>query len=824
MRLVVRAALLVGLSCRAALAADPAALCAIASSSPWTLRELETQHVPIVSYDPDTGTAYVVATPGDQRRLAAAGFALATVEPDVDARRQRLAAARALGAYHTYDETVAEVESLAAQYPAICRLETLGQSVEGRPLLGLKISDEPAIDDPTEPDVLFVGCHHAREFMSVEVPLDLAHTLLEGYGVRPQITGLVDSREVWIVPLLNPDGHVFQEEYAASPAWSPPGWRKNRRPNPDGTFGIDPNRNYSFQWAYDDEGSSAEGTDETYRGPAPFSEPETQAMRRLVERQRFVVAVSFHSFGGLLLYPWGYTRDTLTDDQPVFAVLADSMVGSNGYRPGNAYFGTIYKTNGEFCDYLYGELSLQKPQQTFAFTFELNTGGEGGFWPDETRIAPTCAALRPAHLFAIAAAGGVRGPLAPPQPLLVAQQDSQDRRRIQLDWTQPVDAENPVDHYEVFEILSAPVGTAAPVICAAGARTVLGSGIPRPGSGHVVLHVDAQLEPLWDYAYVEARGRDGAWHALRGTATTNASPTGRNSGNGWTGHVIDRRLGFDIDAIQGDHFDLALRLDAAPTAPRPPYVEARLDLAATFLEERNVIDPHVTGTHYTVVSNRGGIVGFGVTAVDVQGQRTDSEIRFFALPVTAVSLQDVEVVAEGQTIEARWHPASGEAQIEAWVRAVRAGDAVASVPEAPVADGFARAATVAGTDGALRFEAAPGRWRVLLCGVDAEGSRWFGPWDIDVQSATRFVAVANPWQGSGTIRFAVANAGPTRVEICRADGRLVRVLSRGEQTAGTHAVAWDATDGQGRRVAPGVYFVRLMHAGRVTARRLVLLR
>jgi hypothetical protein len=96
--------------------------------------------------------------------------------------------------------------------------------------------------------------------------------------------------------MLNVDGHVFQQHYQASENWAPPGWRKNRRPNLDGTMGVDLNRNYAYNWGWDNEGSSAEGLDETYRGTNPYSEPETDIMRQLAERQKFVLAVSYHSF------------------------------------------------------------------------------------------------------------------------------------------------------------------------------------------------------------------------------------------------------------------------------------------------------------------------------------------------------------------------------------------------------------------------------------------------------------------------------------------------------------------------------------------------
>src|SRR5262245_13322219 len=135
-------------------AAEPAGLWAVASRSAWTLRELEQARAQLVSYDPDTGIAYVVATAAEQERLRAAGFVLSTVQPDVDAGLRRIAASRELGLYHTFEETAAELADLAARFPQLCKLESLGPSLEGRDLWALKISDAPEQDDPSEPDVL----------------------------------------------------------------------------------------------------------------------------------------------------------------------------------------------------------------------------------------------------------------------------------------------------------------------------------------------------------------------------------------------------------------------------------------------------------------------------------------------------------------------------------------------------------------------------------------------------------------------------------------------------------------------------------------------
>jgi len=806
----------------------PASLVAVASRSPWTLRELEAAGAAFASWDPETGTAHVVATAAEIQRLQAAGFAVATLAPDVDAGRAGIVAARALGAYHTFAECESALVDLAARFPDWCRLESIGKSIENRDLWALKISDAPAEDDAAEPDVLIMGCHHAREFMSVEVPLHFARTLLEDAATNARLRGLIETRELWVVPMVNPDGHVYQEEFAAGPDWSPPGWRKNRRSNFDGTTGVDLNRNYGFQWGLDEEGSSGDGLAETYRGSAAWSEPETRAVRDLVERQRFVIALTYHSYGSLWLYPWGHTRGELTEDHAVFAALADSMVRSNGYRAGNAALGTIYLTNGECTDFLYGEVNIRKPQRTFAFTPELNSSAEGGFWPPEARIAPTCAAMWPANLFALEVAGAARRPLPPPAPVLAATQDPADGRRIALSWAQPSDADNPVSHWEVFEIAPAGAVTTVAADLAASGRAMLAQALPRPGSGRLAIRFDATLAPLWDYAYVEARAPGSEWVRLRGDATRDTSPTGRNAGQGLTGGIAGRTLVFELDAVTGDRIDVSVRLDAVASAPRTLRLRAQVDVAATYGEERRVIAPDVREPHYDVVADRPGLFAYGVTAVDRDGQHRDSEIFFFVIPTVAVALADVHVAREGAVSRLSWSGDVRDATLEVWTRALAPDAPVPGAVSAWASAGLVRVAATAvqsARSGQLEWAATAARELVVLRVHDATGGdRLAGAWAIESGLRTRIVSAANPCRGGGPIEFEIATAGRVDLEVFAADGRRVRTLWAARRAAGRSHVVWDGRDDSGRVLAAGVYFVRLQHAGVVAGRRVVLLR
>ena len=239
--------------------------------------------------------------------------------------------------YHSYEEVLFLMDSLANAYPDICKLDTIGVSQElGLVIQAMKISDNPGIEED-EPAILLDGLHHANEPVSMETCLAVLEHLLINYGTDTTITNWVDSIEIWIVPILNPDGWKYVvEENLASP-W----WRKNQRDNNgNGTFdpdydGVDINRNYDYNWA---TGGSGDPSSWTYRGPAPFSEKEAQAKRDLALSQKFVLSLSYHSHGEIIIYSWSDTPPA--PDQELIIEIADSIAsripvfsGAGTYQP-----------------------------------------------------------------------------------------------------------------------------------------------------------------------------------------------------------------------------------------------------------------------------------------------------------------------------------------------------------------------------------------------------------------------------------------------------------------------------------------------------------
>lgn len=288
-----------------------------------------------------------------------------------------------VGGFCSIDEMLDHLDFMIATYPDLLsplyQLDSL--SHEGRPIYWLRLSDNPTQNEE-EPEVLYTGMHHAREPIGMQQMLFYMYYLLENYDTDPEVRYLVDNTEMYFVPLVNPDG------YARNIYTNPNGggqWRKNRRINGNGTYGVDLNRNYGFAWGYDNSGSSPDPGDETYRGPSAFSEPEIATLRDFCEDHEFRLALNYHSYAGLLLYAWGYIPDPSPDDELMHDYAA-IMTQENAYTygPGNT---TIYATNGGSDDWMYGEQTTK--DKIFAFTPEMGTGDDG-FWPTPSRIIPLC--------------------------------------------------------------------------------------------------------------------------------------------------------------------------------------------------------------------------------------------------------------------------------------------------------------------------------------------------------------------------------------------------------------------------------------------------
>jgi len=274
-----------------------------------------------------------------------------------------------------------ELYDVARRNPQLAKLVVLGTSHQGREIIALKLTQGArGIRDGSRPAVLYSSMQHAREWISVEVNRRLLHHFIDGWRADdPEIRDLLRNRELWFVLVANPDGYqyTFDEERL---------WRKNLRDNDgDGQItradGVDPNRNFPEHWKYDEEGSSSQISSETYRGPAPASEPETQALISLFDRVPFAFQVNFHSFGEWLLYPEGWQIGTPSADDPIYFALSGNRDNPTipGWEPGLSS-DVLYVTNGETTDFAHSQ------RGALAWTPELGEGepaGGGFVFPDD---------------------------------------------------------------------------------------------------------------------------------------------------------------------------------------------------------------------------------------------------------------------------------------------------------------------------------------------------------------------------------------------------------------------------------------------------------
>jgi hypothetical protein len=671
-----------------------------------------------------------------------------------------------LGLYTTYAELFDTLFQLNSLYPSITLLDTLGTSIEGRYIVAIKISDNVGIDED-EPEVCLMGCHHARELMSVEVPLYFAAYLLEHYGTDPEVTDLVDNRELWVIPMVNPDGHVYVQNNHTDPWWD--WWRKNRRDNGDGSFGVDLNRNYGYMWGYDDIGSSPDPSNILYRGTGPFSEPETQTIRDFFAGREIIMAISYHSYGELILYPWGYISDP-AEDHDLLAAVADSMNSGLGYSPSSGF--ELYPTNGDTDDWVYGDTVL-KPRG-FSFCVELNSYEEGGFGPPDHLIAPTCAELLDLNLAFMHIAGDPVRVMGPESPVMhdVAQLAVPS---YMLSWSGGIEGDpNEAQSWDLLEFKNISSLTDSCLygdslwtlsgFTISGDRAVVGSESYYSGMGNhmsntmetVCLYPSDlgatfscylwyDIEDKWDYAYLEASFDQGySWITVPGNRTTNSDPNGNNRGNGITGvsggwvsadfflnqaglgsgDIVLLRFHYVTDASiygEGLYADL---ID--PT----PFSEQQLLIAEAYPDTFLAVTPTDIGTYYYLARGE-----------DSDGQK------------------------------------SGWSNVVEW-----------TVTDLTDADTPAHVTTLAQN-------------------------------------------YPNPFNPTTTIRFTVGEgeangSGQAYVSIALYDvlGRRVAQLKDEVLPLGDYSVVWDGTDGRGASLASGIYFVRLDVGEATFTRKMVLLR
>lgn len=295
--------------------------------------------------------------------------------------------------YYTLDETNAVMDKLYQKYGSkklITAKQSIGKSFGGRDIYMVKISDNATSDESAqEPQVLYTALTHAREPGGLMTIVYFMYYLLENYDKDSRVRSIVDNREIYFIPVVNPDGYLYNHNNGSGGGM----WRKNRNGS-----GVDLNRNFGPHelWNYPNSGSSTSPSSDTYRGTAAFSEKETQVVRDFVLSKKIKTTLNYHTYSNLLIYPWGYKNETA---HPMFVTMAKAMTKINGYRYGTAQ-GLLYAVRGDSDSWFYKEAKV------FAMTPEVG-GSSDGFWPASSRIFPLAQANLESNLLMAEYAGEV---------------------------------------------------------------------------------------------------------------------------------------------------------------------------------------------------------------------------------------------------------------------------------------------------------------------------------------------------------------------------------------------------------------------------------
>jgi hypothetical protein len=480
----------------------------LSNHSHETLKKLFQLGLDVTLVNSEDKSINVLVNQAEIQHIKKIGLKSETLIEDADAFAKQLRLSGYLENFHTFDQMFQEMSTLAANHPELVKLQDIGDSYEktagigGYDIWAMKISDNVNIEED-EPEVFYMANMHAREIITPEIIMYFMHYLIDNYGTNGYVTHLVNNRQIWLCPTFNPDGHEYaftgeNSQNSYDHLW----WRKNKRDNNDngifetggygsGYDGVDLNRNFGYKWG-DDNGSSGNMYDATYRGTAPFSEPESQAIRDFVIDHNFIINLSFHSHSRLWLYPWGYA-DLTTPDHDTFVALADSCVAYNGYKSGTGY--GLYAVSGDTDDWFYGEQT--EKNKIYAFTPEVgnyaeSVGGNTGFFPDTMYIEKQILENQGPMLYLTYAAG--EEPIIQHTPLF--DQELQGPYQVMVRVTSPIILTTPVPLDETTIKLYYSTNSSGPFdstqMAATGNPDYYTGEIPELGiSGNVYYYISA---------------------------------------------------------------------------------------------------------------------------------------------------------------------------------------------------------------------------------------------------------------------------------------------------------------------------------------------
>jgi len=366
------------------------------------------------------------------------------------------------GQYHTFPGIEQILQTIANQHSNIASLYSIGESYQCRNIWCLEITDNPGVDEG-EPGVFFMGLHHAREWPTVEICLYIANNLTDNYNVNSQITSLVNSRRLWIVPCENPDGYVYSHDQGNNM------WRKNRRYFPEwGTYGVDLNRNYGGSsngdiwgsWGTIGQGSvSLYPGDDTFCGPWSESENSTKAIKNFFMQHDICTSISWHTYSELVLWPWSYSISKTTPDNTYLSQVGITMAslitqqdGTGTYTPEQS--ATLYPTTGDTDDWAYGYAHYVQGRPTFAYTIEACTS----FYPSQIYLDQVCKENYDAGFYLLQEAGNINNVKPRVIPPIISDMSTDSDGDYTVSWTQQNPDAQPI-YYKLDELTNLTIYT-----------------------------------------------------------------------------------------------------------------------------------------------------------------------------------------------------------------------------------------------------------------------------------------------------------------------------------------------------------------------------
>jgi len=813
----------------------------------------------VVQFKPDHG-AEIVVTPKTLDLIKDSGLNYEVVHQDlVGHYKSRIVNKDTnFGGWHTYSENIAYLDSLRTEYPdLISEKWSIGTTHMMRNIWCVRLSDNPDIDETGEPEILLDTMHHAREIMSGEFGIMWADYLCSNYGTDPVITWLMDNRELYIVSILNPDGVAYNEQT------DPEGggmWRKNRRNN-GGSWGVDPNRNYPYEWI--GGGSSSDPSSETYRGPSAGSEPEVQALMNLVNSHEFVTHQTLHTYGNITIHPWGYVANPCPD-YDLFQHMGAQMTQYNGY--GYGYVGDLlgYDVNGVTFDWTYAG---DGHEEIYSVSNEIGGSGDG-FWPSFSRrdalfqanIWPMQYLMMAAGAFPdvnFVAATDVNGESLEPgeHGRLSLAALNQGLTEALEGMTLTVSCDDP---YVQFTDAERTVGSLAPM-----ADLVIEPALPfivdsECPDGHLVsvdvaIAFDGDVLPynfsfmvgaptlVFADDFTDGTGNwilDGNW-GLSGTAysppnSLTDSPSGEYP-NYYSGtatidgefyasalsfyHRYDIEEGYDYGRVQVSADGGAWQTVASYDDVQNSWQQVNIDLgqfAGQALRIRFLME-----TDSWVTED-----GWYIDDVEVYGAGSDNQLP--AVPLSLAPSDGASIDGAVQLTVANVTDPEGD-DVTYGFRVY--GDELltevaARVDAVPAGDGEETNWTVSPALGTGTYY-----WRAYSADSIERGmlgeTRSF---TVGSTTDTNGIVIGGPRlnvlaQGSdqAELQLTLPQAGDVSVKIYNARGLLVRDLFNG-QVNGSQVMVWDGRDGGGRQTASGVYFVRVEAGAETLNSRVVMVR